>query len=516
MVKRELKNSEGQKALRNKVKKLAGMLMIIAVTTLTAMLIRRMGFHESNIIMLYLLGVLMVSFTLEGFTYGIIASFLSVLTFNFFFTVPYYSLLAYRQDYPVTFLMMLLASMLMSTLTNKVKQEAKLSKIREKRTFVLYRMSQGLLKAQNAEEICKVVGEEVSDVLNIVVSIRLNLIHSSGSALYEKGERVQRTIRQSNEQLVMEQYVMDTSIASRFNKDSDSDFDFYYAPIKGPSGTMGVLGVSLKPNEILYREKLTLIQGMTYQIGLALERVLIARAKQEQHMIIESERFKGNLLRAISHDLRTPLTGILGASTTILDHNLEISEDQKQSLIKDIAEDAQWLIQSVENILSMTRIDEGRIKLNIQSELIDDLILESLNRFKSKEHLNEIQVKLPTELVAVEVDGTLIKQVLINLIDNAIKYTPVNSKIYIEVNSYSDHVVFKVEDEGKGIEPEHIPLIFNRFFRAELTSDRGKNGIGLGLEICKSIVEAHRGEIQVYNNEKGGATFEFSLPKESI
>lgn len=487
-------------------------LLVLCGATLFAEAFKFLGFHESNIIMLYLLGVLIVAYVLEGFFYGILASLLGVLTFNFFFTEPYYSLLAYRPDYPVTFAMMLFASVLMSTLTNKVKQEAKLSKIREKRAFVLYKMSQGLLEAQSIPEICNVVGIEVSAVLKVIVQLNIRTELWSEEVIYENGIAIREGIFIAEGQRALINQVYKTKSATRYSKKYFDDYNFYYAPIQVQSEILGVFGISLKHNEIMYEEKLTLIEAMTYQIGLALERVIISDEKKRKQLEMERERFRANLLRAISHDLRTPLTGILGATSTLKDHSNQITEDQRKSLLEDIAQDTQWLIQSVENILSMTKFDEGKVTLNIKSELVDDLILEALNRFKNRDHRHQIHVNLPEELIAIYVDGNLIEQVIVNLIDNAIKYTPENSQIIIDVKPQVGQVFFLVSDEGKGIDESHIPLLFNRFFRAEFNSDKGKNGIGLGLEICKSIVEAHGGQIRAFNNSNGGATFEFSLP----
>lgn len=494
--------------------KLATVVLLIAIATAMAMLFKSFGFHESNIIITYLLAVLLISYWIEGYLYGVLASVLGVLTFNFFFTEPYYSLLAYRQDYPVTFAIMLFAAVLVSTITSKMKRESRLSRIREKRAYVLYKIAQGLLRAQGIEEICQIVGKEVSSILNVAVMISLKSegFKSENEWIYYKGEVNNGYFYVSDLQRGVATQVYKTGSVLRYYKETFDDLDFYYAPIIGQKEVLGVLGISLKPNEIIYEEKETLIKAMTSQIGMALERVLISEAQKKQHVEIEAERLRSNLLRAISHDLRTPLTGILGAATTLIAHEKLISEEQRRSLLEDIAEDSQWLVQSVENILSMTKFDEGKVELHLKTELIDDLVLEALNRFKVNESGREIEVNLPDQLIALEVDGHLIEQVLVNLVDNAIKYTPTDSKIEVEVTEKEGQIIFRVRDHGSGILDEHIPLLFNRFFTAGISSDRGKNGIGLGLEICKSIVEAHDGHICAYNNDTGGACFEFSLP----
>lgn len=488
------------------------LIALIALATLMGKLFKNLNFHESNIIITYLLAVLLISYWIEGYFYGVMASVLGVLTFNFFFTEPYYSLLAYRQDYPITFAIMLFAAVLVSTITSKMKRESQLSKIREKRTYVLYRLAQGLLKAQNASEVCDIVGNEVSSVLNVAVHIVLqgDSEHEPYDRVYKQKSQIDEEIFISDQQRALAQSVFTSRLPARYKKQYFDDMNFFYVPIVGQNEALGYFGVSLKPEEFLYEEKVTLINAMTSQIGMALDRIDLGEAQKQQHMAFESERFRSNLLRAISHDLRTPLTGILGAATTLSAHENLLDNVQRRSLVEDIAEDARWLIQSVENILSMTKFDEGKVQLHKAVALVDDLLLEALDRFKGSER--KIVVDLPEKIVSLEVDGHLIEQVIVNLVDNALKYTPSHTTVHIQVVTTQETVVFKVIDEGPGIQEDHIPLLFNRFFTAGISSDRGKNGIGLGLEICKSIVEAHNGKISAHNNPNGGACFEFELP----
>lgn len=234
--------------------------------------------------------------------------------------------------------------------------------------------------------------------------------------------------------------------------------------------------------------------------------------KIKANLEAERERLRGNLLRSISHDLRTPLTSILGSSSTILENDDVIDKETRVELLKNIYEDTSWLTHSVENILSMTRIDEGKLDIEKRPEVVDEIIAESILRVKKFANSRDIKTNIPDEIIIVHVDVLLIEQVLVNLIDNAIRHTPKNSKIELTVKKESNQVLFEVADNGKGIPNEDIGNIFNRFYTKNKSRNLERRGIGLGLEICKSIVEAHGGEIVAFNNPSGGATFRFSIP----
>jgi two-component system sensor histidine kinase KdpD len=291
------------------------------------------------------------------------------------------------------------------------------------------------------------------------------------------------------------------------------DSSTYYLPIKGQSGNLGIVGVTCSDNSLLSDEQKTLLEMVTTQIALAMDREKLSERQQKSTIEVESERMRGNLLRAMSHDLRTPLTGILGATATILDHGSVLEEAVKRGLLQGVYEDASWLIHSVENILSMTRMDEGGIKIKKNMEAVEEVVAEAVSRLKKLSTNHIIKINIPNELIMLPMDGMLIEQVLINLIDNAIKYTPFGTIIETKIEIEGEQVVFEVADNGQGILEENLPLIFNRFYTTATINNAGRHGTGLGLAICKSIITAHDGEITAFNNPSGGATFRFVLPK---
>jgi len=286
-----------------------------------------------------------------------------------------------------------------------------------------------------------------------------------------------------------------------------------YLPIRSGNEVYGVAGIHCgetppAPGEIL------MVQTVVSQISGAMQRETLYRQQEESKLRIEKERLRNNLLRAISHDLRTPLTGIAGSASFIADSVRSLSEEQILSLVGDIRSDAQWLNNMVENLLNMTRISEGELVLKKQPEVVDDVVSEAYRRIERLKGGRDIAINMPDAVMEVPMDGRLIIQVLVNLLDNAVKYTPEHAHIDLRAYPESGYMVFEVSDDGKGIDPSILDKVFDNFVTAPALSGDAKRGMGIGLGICKSIVEAHGGVIVAMNNDRGGATFKFALPLE--
>jgi two-component system sensor histidine kinase KdpD len=223
-------------------------------------------------------------------------------------------------------------------------------------------------------------------------------------------------------------------------------------------------------------------------------------------------QLRSSLLHAVSHDLRTPLAGIAGAAGTVLENDEILDPQSRRELLRGICEDAEWLIQVVENLLSITRIDDGRLRLNFREEMFEEIVAESIERMEKRLHGHTLETCVSDPTMVAVMDGRLIEQVLINLIDNAVRYTPEGTVIRVKAWSGGDRVYFEVLDNGPGLNEKDIPYLFDRFFtRGESRFDTRK-GIGLGLSISKSIVNAHSGGIIAENIIPKGAAFRFWLP----
>ena len=233
-------------------------------------------------------------------------------------------------------------------------------------------------------------------------------------------------------------------------------------------------------------------------------------------MQLQKEQLRANLLRSISHDLRTPLTSISGNAGVLMSSGDKIDEAHKSELYEDIYEEAMWLINLVENLLSVTRIEDGRVSLNLQVELLDDVIAEALQHLSKKKTDHKIIVNQENDLFMVKMDTKLIVQVFINLIDNALKYTAPGTTIQIRTRKRREWIVVEVIDNGKGIKDEEKAKLFDMFYTSGQAVADGRRGMGLGLALCKSIIEAHNGQISVHDNKPSGTIFRFTLKQEEV
>ena len=489
-------------------------IVIMSLSTIISLIFRKIGLHESNVIIVFILGVLFVSRSTDGYVYGILAAIIGVLSFNFFFTVPYYSFLAYRADYPVTFIIMLISAIITSTLTSRVKSQAKISYIREKRMQILYKINKSLLTARNKKQVVEFCGDNLVDMFNrtIMMAIVDDKENLQNPCDYMLNGEDSRDIFKSDVEAQAIEKCFKTGKSVGIEAEIHLNSIGYYHPIKGQNKILGIIGIACFEENTLSKNEEILLESVSTQIALAIEREDLYEKKRQINLETETERLRGNILRSISHDLRTPLTGILGSVSTISDNYDVLDNDTKKELLEIIYEDTSWLIHSVENILSMTRIDEGKLEVKKDVEIVEEIVAESISRVTRFSGSHNIKIELPEKMVILFVDGLLIEQVFINLIDNAIKYSQSDSIIEVKVIEKEERVVFEVSDNGKGIPEEDIPTIFDRFYTKTKGNCLEKRGIGLGLAICKSIIEAHGGYMEALNNSSGGATFRFSLP----
>lgn len=479
---------------------------IIAVATFVCFGLRALNISVSNYIMTYILAVLLVANLTDGHIYGVIASVLGVMVFNFFFTVPYYTFIAYSPEYPITFVIMLIVALITSTLTARVKRETRLAEMRENRIRILYQLERNLLTVKNSEQVAKIASNDIAQLFGTPVLVTIADIHGELSIRSIRGENV---FDSKNENLAYTE-AFQSGNACGAGTPLFSDSRAYYQPINGQTGVLGIIGIAFDEDYHLTDSQRVFLDTVGAQIALVLERERLYEKQQQVKMESAREHLRGDLLRAVSHDLRTPLAGILGSASTILENYDALPDKVRKDFIQSIYDDTEWLNNLVENILSMTKFDEGRIILKRGTEVVEEIVAETVSRIKKRSKGHEIYVTIPDELIMISADGTLIEQVLVNLLDNAIKHTPEGSKVYVSVVREEAHVVFEVSDNGPGISEGDLPFIFNRFYTRENVGIR--RGIGLGLAICKSIVEAHGGEITAMNAPAGGSVFRFKIP----
>lgn len=404
---------------------------------------------------------------------------MSVFIFNYFFTIPLHTFLAYNSNDIVLMVAFLGASLISGTITKMFQKQLVISKQNENTAKLLYRVT---------ENFINVAGQR-------------NIILNGINYIYQNTNHVSRVLlSDSNEEIV------DDKLG--FSLDNKEIVQY---PIKGLSKQIGVLQVIQKNDHSTLEEKL-LIKAVVNQIGLSLDREFIYNERENIRIAMEKEKMRSSLLRAISHDLRTPLTGIVGASGVILENIDQLEKDSIKELVSDINDEANWLNNLVENILNMTRIGEGKLVINKNYEVVDDLVYEALNHVSKTSKKRNINVTIPDQVIPILTDGKLIVQVLINLLENAIKHTDDNGIINIRVVSNDKEVIFEIEDNGTGIDSKIKDSLFESFVVSSSKVIDGKRGMGLGLSICKAIIEAHNGSIYVEDSHAGGALFKFTIP----
>ncbi|WP_313370964.1 ATP-binding protein, partial [Sedimentibacter sp.] len=287
----------------------------------------------------------------------------------------------------------------------------------------------------------------------------------------------------------------------------------FYMPVISQGNVLGVIGLSCAKGKIDQNNRFFL-RMISSQVAMALERQQLSNEQRRILVETEKEKMRSNLLRAISHDLRTPLTCILGASSAIIENGGSMDKATHDKLVLNIKEDSQWLIRMVENLLSVTRINEGTMNVAKTSEAAEEIIAAAISRIRKRFAFQKISVKVPNELLIVPMDGTLIEQVLINLLENAVKHSPGGSTIEVNVKKNGNYAVFEVIDSGEGISEQDFPYLFESYVPNSKRSLDSSRGMGIGLSICMSIVKAHHGKIEAANKKEGGAVFRFTLPLE--
>ena len=490
------------------IRSFATLFAVMAICTLVSMLFRYLGIHEMNFVMVYLLGILGFSYLTGSYLYSLAASLFGVMFYNFFFTEPYYTLQAYSPDYPMTFLIMFLVGSFTSMLTIRIRRETLLAKEREERIKALYQIGRRLLGVKSSRNLAEVSADELANLFTADVLVQL--FDSSGSInnRYVKGNDA---FSEDKEQIVCHEAVQSGNPCGCGTK-LFPDARAYYMPIISQSGVLGIIGVAMAKVSFLTGAQMEFLDTISTQIAVVLERELLYQKQEETQIQIQRERLRADMLRTISHDLRTPLTGIMGSASTVVDNFDSVSDDIKKSLLRNIFEEASWLNDLVENILNMTRFDEGKIKLNIAQEAAEELVAGAIGHVKKRAQGHVIATSIPEEIILLQVDGVLITQVLVNLLDNSANYTPEGSIIMVSLNKTDNNVVFEVSDNGQGILEEDLPHMFERMYSRHSRAYGTRRGFGLGLSICKSIVEAHGGNISIKNTEPHGTSVVFSIP----
>ena len=509
-----IKFSRGENvlALSDAVKSAAALLL----SSLVGLAFDYAGFAEANIMMVYILGVLFTSLWTNGWIYGASVSLASVFAFNFLFTEPRMTFMVYDNSYPVTFIIMVIVSVITGTLTMRIKRQAAQSAEKAYRTEVLLETINKTHNAVNADEIIDATASQIVKLLDRSVLFYLpddGGITQTPLIFSADGQEADSSLFDESERAVALWVLRNNKYAGAGTDTLPSAKCTYYA-VRGHDKPLAVAGIAAKQATEPDAFQKNLLLAILAECGLALEKATLAEAKKEVEIKAQRESLRANLLRAVSHDLRTPLTCITGNAAIILDRGAELEEDKKIELCRGIYDDSLWLAGLVENLLSVTRIENGTMNIKMEPELVEDVFAEAVKRM-SRSQSHKITVLPADEIIMAEMDARLIVQVVINLIDNAVKYTPEGTEIVISAAAEAESVTIKVADNGEGISAEARSKIFDMFYTAGGRAD-GRRGLGLGLALCKSIINAHGGDIYMEDNVPHGSVFCFTLKKAEV
>ena len=490
---------------------------ILATATVIGWVFLRLGFANANIIMVYLLGVLLTSAFTSGYTCGVLSAFLSVILFNYFLTEPRLSLAAYGSKYPVTFAVMFTAALLTGTLAAKLKAHAQLSARDAYRTKLLFDMNRQLQKAETPDEVYQMTATQIQKLMQRDVLIYPaqgdalldgNVYPADGSGPY--------SIPDTDQEQNVIQWVWQNRKRAGATTQNFPKAKRLYLAIRTGQQVFGVVGIPMEKQPQPDAFTSSVLFSILGECALALESLRNAEEKEKAAVLAKNEQLRANLLRSISHDLRTPLTSISGNADTLLHSYNVLDEQTRKQIFTDIYDDAQWLTGLVENLLSITKIADGSVKLRLSDQVVDDIVSEALRHIDRRSAEHHITVDCGDVPLLVRVDAGLIMQVLINLVNNAIKYTPAGSNIWVTAALREDAVEICVSDDGHGIPNELKERVFEMFFTGSNPIGDSRRSLGLGLTLCQAIIHAHHGEITLKDNSPHGCIFSFTVPLSEV
>ncbi|MGO5051813.1 ATP-binding protein [Lachnospiraceae bacterium LCP25S3_G4] len=487
---------------------------ILVIATLIGYAFEAWEFSDANLIMTYILGILITSVVTREKICSIVASFISVLTFNFCFTKPIFTFSVNDPSYIATFGIMLATALIGASLTQKIKGYAVQEAKKAYRTEILLETSHKLQRCSNAREIALSTTRQLSKLLERTVIFYMGSPTKCEAPIIFKGHADQKEM-EDKEALEVAQWVFNNNKHAGFSTTTLPGTPCLYLAIRNGDKVFGVIGIHMKNQEMDAIEE-GIMNAILNECALALEKDELFHIRKETEIQLKQEKLRADLLRSISHDLRTPLTSISGNAGILMSNGDKLAEEKKHHLYSDIYDDAMWLINLVENLLSVTRIENGTMKLNLRSELLDEVIQEAMKHVHRNAKEYHMIVEEEDDMVVVKIDVKLILQVIINLVDNAIKYTPPGSTITIRTRRKKKDIMIEVADNGPGIQMEDKDRLFNMFYTGNHSVADGRRSMGMGLALCKSIITAHQGEIEVSDNKPTGTIFRFFLKEEEV
>jgi two-component system sensor histidine kinase KdpD len=481
--------------------------LIVGVCALVGWGIAMLGLDEANIAMIFLLGVAMAA-TWFGRGPAIVGSIAGVLVFDFCFIEPRFSFAVSDTQYIVTFSVMLVIGLLISTLTARMQRQLQLSRDQERRTASLFRLTRQLSALVGSEFLIQTAGQHLSEMFSGEVVLYLR--SESGIEL-RFGE--ESSIAKLPVNAIVAHWVAEHSHVAGARTDTLPNATALFVPLVGSQQTVGAIGI--KPvdfAQLLDPEQRLLLETCASLVALAIERDQSLLDTQQAMIQVEAEQLRNSLLSSVSHDLRTPLTSMAGSASSLLVADSQVSEVERHELAQSIIDESQRLNRLVENLLDITRLEAGAVLVKLEWHVLEEIIGSAVHHVRGSIVHHPISIQIPASIPLIWVDGILLEQVFVNLLENAARYTPEGCRIEIVAREIASGVEIRVADNGPGLQRGIEKRVFEKFVRGESESPDGRRGVGLGLAICRGIIHAHTGTIEARNRVEGGAEFIIKLP----
>ncbi len=477
---------------------------VALATGLAFLVFRRL--HLEDIVMVYLLAIVAVAVRFGRWP-SMVTSLLSVLAFDFFFVPPYFTFAVSDFRHIGTFGVMLIVGLIIGNLTERVRQQAILARSREARTQALYRLSRELASGADSAPLVAAAIRNLAAQFHSRVVV---LLPHEGGVLRPSEPEPAFSIRE--DELGVARWVFEHGEAAGQGTNTLPGAQALYLPMLGSRGPVGVLAIQPEGAAAwMEPDQKHLLEAFSNQTALALERAELAAQRSLAQVQVEREQLRNALLSSVSHDLRTPLGSITGAASALLDESVEMPENTRREMVQTIQEEAQRLHRLVTNLLDLTRLESGTLKVHKEWTPMEEVVGAALNRLDAQLGGRTVQVELPGDLPLAPLDPVLFEQVVINLVENAAKFSAKEMPITLKAWATERSLTLVVQDSGPGIPEGEEERIFEKLVRLPGSSSPGA---GLGLAICQGIVKAHGGRIQASNRPKGGAQILVSLPLE--
>jgi two-component system sensor histidine kinase KdpD len=475
----------------------------VALSTLLGISVRG-SLEPTNLVMLYLASVV-ISAVYLGRGPSLLAALTGVLAFDFFLVPPYFTLAVSDTQYLITFLVLLIVSLVTSSLTARVREQAEAAIRREAQTSALYNLGRDLTSATDLINVLDIIISHIGQTFarEVVIFLPENgrIRPFASSPGYHPDEN----------ELAVAAWSFEHDQPAGRGTDTLPAASMRCQPLKTANGLVGVLGVRpIEATSFLTSEQRQTLSAFANQAALAIERASLAEQARQAELLQAAEKLQTALLNSISHDLRTPLVSITGALTSLDEQSESLNDEYRKSLILTAREEADRLNRLVGNLLSMTRIESGAIKLHREPGDLQDVIGTALEQLGRRVAEHEIKISVPDDFPLVPLDFTLIVQVVVNLLENAVKYSPKGSPIEVSASLVEHKACIQIADRGVGIPSEDLARVFDKFYRVQ--RPESVSGTGLGLSISKGIIEAHHGSIYARNRVNGGTVIVVALP----